>query len=351
MSSVPAPLPEEVAHFCASQGWPVHPLTPLRKTPAANCAKCGRDRAHGPEVCPCIKSGRWCHSFHAATTDHALIRQWWAYEPNFGVGVSCGPANLVVIDVDAHAVEVPDRSRLLPGIPIHERVNLKGLSSGYDTLALLAAYRRQINPVDDEQTLRVRTVSGGRHIWYRRTLEDPLFKSSTGSGRTALAWQVDIRATGGYIVAPATLTPAGRYTRVGEATLPAPLPRWLAAELTRTGHVMEPKQQVLASSPKPRRVTAASRDHALQALHTLLAAVDACGQVPEGAGFTEKLNRAAFTAGGFVQAGRIAIEDARRLLSEAADHARPHQVPRNRRIIDSALAAGARRPLHPEGRS
>ncbi|MFJ5220727.1 bifunctional DNA primase/polymerase [Streptomyces sp. NPDC088354] len=340
--------PEDVAHWCANQNWPVHPLTPLRKTPPANCRNCGKDRAHAPETCACLREGRWCHSFHAATTDHELIRRWWSLEPNFGVAVSCGPADLVVIDVDAHAAQVPDRTRLLPGISIDARVNLSGLSSGYDTLALLAALRGQPNPVDDRTTLRVRTVSGGCHIWYRRTAEDPPYKSSTGSGKTALAWQVDVRSTGGYIIAPSTRTSTGRYERVGSATLPAPLPRWLGAELVRTGHVHAPPQPL--SAPTRRRVTRNSRDRAWRALETLLAAVDACATIPEGAGFTEKLNRAAFTAGGFSQGGRISLDEACQLLIDAADRARPHQAARNRQIIKSALAAGARRPLHPEGR-
>ncbi|MFB7292724.1 bifunctional DNA primase/polymerase [Actinacidiphila glaucinigra] len=346
-SAAPASRPEDVAHFCASQGWPVHPLAPMRKTPAANCPQCSKDRAHAPQTCECIKEGKWCHSFHAATTDHELIHRWWSREPHFGVGVSCGPAGLVVIDVDAHAAQVPHRNRLLPGIPIDERVNLDGLSSGYDTMALLAALRRQTNPVDDEQTLQVQTVSGGRHIWYKRTSHDPLFKSSAGSGKTALAWQVDVRATGGYIIAPGTQTPRGTYQRTGRATLPAPLPRWLATELTRTGHVHLPQQP----AAQPRRLTPTTRDGAVRTLQTLLGALDACAAVPEGAGFTEKLNRAAFTAGGLVGAGRISHDEAERLLTEAAHNARPQQASRNRQIITSALAAGARRPLHPEGRA
>ncbi|MGW9362243.1 bifunctional DNA primase/polymerase, partial [Streptomyces diastaticus] len=155
-----APAPREVALWLAGKGFPVHPLAPGRKTPAANCSTCRNER-HAPESCACPAQGRWCHGFHSATTNPELIRAWWSHEPAFGVGVACGPANLVVLDVDAHAAEVPTRDRLLPGIPISSRVNLQGLASGYDTLALLAAFRGQDDPAQDHTTLRVRTPSGG----------------------------------------------------------------------------------------------------------------------------------------------------------------------------------------------
>ncbi len=267
-----------------------------------------------------------------------------------GVGVACGPARLLVIDVDAHCAEVPDRSRLLPGIPIHEKVNLAGLASGFDTLALLAAFRRQPNPAEDEQTLRVRTPSGGLHIWYKIPHGQVRYRSSTGSSsKVALAWQVDIRAENGYIVAPLNRTPAGTYHRVGPAKLPGPLPDWLAQELQRTGHALTPPTQAPVR-PAPRTYVPRSPAKAHKLLGPLLAEVAACAATPHGASFTEKLNRAAYTAGGLTAAGHLPEKQARELLEEAAHSARPHQPQRNRTIIESALAAGATRPLHPQGR-
>ncbi|MFJ3310145.1 bifunctional DNA primase/polymerase [Streptomyces sp. NPDC086549] len=341
-----------MARWCAATGWPVHPLAPRQKTPAANCASCKQNR-HDPADCPCIPTGGWCHGFHAATTSLDHIDAWWSAQPRFGVGVSCGPADLVVIDVDAHQAQVPDRSRLLPGIAIGPQVTLTGLATGFDTLALLAALRRQPSPAEDEQTLRVRTPSGGLHIWYRNPDPGTRYRSSTGSSpRVALAWQVDVRSDGGYIVAPATRTTAGTYTPLGQARHPAPLPTWLAAELARTGHTPAAGTPDPASVvPGPRRPRRRAPKAAARILEPLLDQVTACEAVPEGAGFTEKLNRAAFTAGGLIQGGHLAETEARMLLLEAAGRARPHQERRNTTIIDSALSAGARRPLHPKGRS
>ncbi|MGW7026852.1 bifunctional DNA primase/polymerase [Streptomyces xanthophaeus] len=335
--------------WCASRGWPVHPLAPGRKTPAANCPGC-REHHHAPQACPCIEEGKWCHGFHAATTDAARLKAWWGAQPAMGVGVSCGPAHLVVLDVDAHSAEVPDRDRLLPGIAIHQEVNLAGLASGFDTLALLAAYRGQPDPSEDETTLRVRTPSGGLHIWYRTTDPEVRYRSSTGSSpRVALAWQVDVRATGGYIVAPATRASAGTYVPVGKTRLPAPLPAWMAAELERTGHMVTDSPSHLAL-PVPRRTARPNAPAVHRLLDPLLAEVRDCHAVPHGVSFTEKLNRAAYTAGGLVGAGHLTDSQARELLVAAADVARPHQSHRSLSVINSALSAGTSRPLNVKGR-
>ncbi|WP_438306783.1 bifunctional DNA primase/polymerase (plasmid) [Streptomyces sp. HUAS TT11] len=347
--SAPAGLPHAVAHWCAAQGWPVHPLAAGRKTPAANCASC-KGQAHRAQDCPCLSAGRPCHGFHAATLNRARIDAWWTAEPSAGVGIACGPADLVVIDVDAHPAPVPDRNRLLPGIPIHESVNLAGLASGFDTLALLAALRREPDPAHDEATLRVRTPSGGLHIWYRNARPEERLRCSTGSSpKVALAWQVDVRAHGGYIVAPGTRTKDGTYRAEGPVRLPAPLPDWLREELARTGHVIAPKRP---APPAPARRQRQGRPQtAARVLAPLLQHVAQCAAAPEGTAFTEKLNRAAYTAGGLVAAGHLDQEAAREHLLLAAHTARPWQSTRNERVIDDALRAGAARPFRLEGLS
>ncbi|RPF24734.1 bifunctional DNA primase/polymerase [Streptomyces sp. TLI_185] len=350
-ASVAGPL--ATARWCAGRGWPVHPLSPGRKTPAGNCEDC-RSPGHDHRGCVCPAAGRWCHGFHAATLDFARIEQWWGAHPGFGVGVACGPAGLLVVDIDAHERQLPGRDRLLPGIGISDGIDLTGLVSGFHTIAVLAALRGVPSPADDETTLRVRTPSGGLHVWYRAHTGHR-WQCSTGSGGRALAWQVDIRAHGGYIVAPGTVTDAGVYEAVGSAREPAPLPDWLARELERTGHLPP------AHEPAPRPVPPRARQAVLAAgggraaggrlLGALLAEVAACAAVAEGAAFSEKLNRAAYTAGGLVAGGQLAADEAERLLREAAEHARPGQERRCEAIIRSGLSAGRTRPLIPGGRA
>ncbi|WP_189282035.1 bifunctional DNA primase/polymerase [Streptomyces atratus] len=340
-----------VARWCAAQGWPVHPLAPGRKTPVKNCAACSANR-HDPASCPCPLAGRPCHGFHAATTDCGLIERWWTDSPSAGVGVACGPAGLVVIDVDAHQVSVPDRGHLLPGIPIPEQVQLDGLASGFDTLALLAAYRGETSPAEDTNTLRVRTPSGGLHVWYRNPHTSIRYRCSTGSARhTALAWQVDVRADGGYIVAPGTRTPRGVYRAEGVARHPAVLPEWLQRELRRTGHVVEPQAPVVVpAAPEPRGRTSRRGASADQLMELLIAQIAQCAEAPEGTGFSEKLNRAAYTAGGLVGAGHLDHAAIRDRLIRIAHYARPWQQSRNEKTVDDALAVGSVRPLRLKGR-
>ncbi|MDK9496171.1 bifunctional DNA primase/polymerase [Streptomyces katrae] len=341
-----------LAKWCASNGWSVHPLAPGRKTPAANCPNCGQT-GHTHKGCPCVAQGRWCHGFHAATLDYTRIEDWWGTNPYLGVGVACGPSDLVVIDIDAHAGELPPRDRILPGIPIADHINLDGLSTGYHSLAVLAALRGETSPATDTTTLRVRTPSGGMHVWYRAT-DGRRWQCSTGSGKRALAWQVDVRAHGGYIIAPGTKTDAGTYKPLGTARQPAPLPPWLAQELQRTGHL--PAAHIPAPRPVPPRARQAvlaaggGHDQTSRLLTALLADVAACASVSEGAGFTEKLNRAAFTLGGLAAAGHLAEAAAEQALQQTAEAARPGQTQRSAQIIRSGMSAGALRPLHLGGR-
>ncbi|MER7960250.1 bifunctional DNA primase/polymerase [Streptomyces sp. NPDC096030] len=339
-----------LARWCASHSWPVHPLAPGRKTPAANCRDC-REKGHDRRTCPCRSEGRWCHGFHAATLDMNRIRDWWGPRPQMGVGVACGPANLVVIDIDAHASQLPPASRLLPGIDIADGIDVSAMTTGFHTIAVLAALRGQPSPAEDSTTLRVRTPSGGLHIWYRGT-DSRRWQCSSGSSTTrALAWQVDVRAHGGYIIAPGTITESGVYTPVGAVRTPAPLPTWLAQELQRTHHL--PAAHVPAPRPVPSRARQAvlaargAASPAVAALTTVLAEVAECARATENTGFSEKLNRAAYTAGGLVASGHLSAQDAEAALMETARHARPGQERRAALIISSGMTAGGRRPLHP----
>ncbi|MGF1430171.1 bifunctional DNA primase/polymerase [Kitasatospora sp. LaBMicrA B282] len=344
------------ARWCAARGWPVHPLAAGRKTPVRNCAAC-RQVGHTRQGCACLRTGGRCHGFHAATLDPARIERWWGEHPEHGVGVSCGPAGLVVIDIDAHPQPLPDRDRLLPGIPVGEAVDLTGLANGFHTLGVLAALRNRPHPAHDESTLRVRTPSGGLHVWYRG--HGWQCSSGSGAGR-ALAWQVDVRAQGGYIVAPGHRTTAGRYEPVGAVREPAPLPAWLADELARTGHLTPtqgPATGVSLVPPRARQAVAAATArtprpgaHHHPVLAAMLAAVADCAAVAEGAAFSEKLNRAAYTAGGLVAAGLLTAAAAEDALQQAARHARPGQQRRSTAIIRSGLDAGVRRPLIPASR-
>lgn len=75
-----------------------------------------------------------------------------------------------------------------------------------------------------------------------------------------------------------------------------------------------------------------------------------CAAASEGTAFTEKLNRAAYTAGGLIASGHLTDSQAHDLLTAAADAARPQRSRHSLTVITSALSAGASRPLHFKGR-
>ncbi|MEU5666782.1 hypothetical protein [Streptomyces longwoodensis] len=85
-------------------------------------------------------------------------------------------------------------------------------------------------------------------------------------------------------------------------------------------------------------------------LAEVLGPVEACGQLAEGAGFSDILNRAAYTLGGLIAADRMPREEAKQALRDTAQAARPGQEQRIEQIIRSGLEAGLTKPLHPAGR-
>lgn len=112
-----------------------------------------------------------------ATTDAAQITKWWVKNPEYNVGVHC--RDLCVIDVDVKGGK--------PGL-----ANFFDLDIESDTLA-------------------VKTPSGGWHYYYTATNTD------NSAGR--LDAGLDTRSHHGYVLAPGSETPEGRYTLENDAPL------------------------------------------------------------------------------------------------------------------------------------
>jgi putative DNA primase/helicase len=132
-----------------------------------------------------------------ASIDPPTIRDWWLKWPGANIGIACGPSKLVVVDCDVK----------------NEAAN--GLESWLDL--------KQEHKINDA-TVTQKTPSGGEHILYRSNGHG--IHNSSGQ----LAPGVDIRADGGYIVAPPSRTSAGEYAwevtyhPTSTKVLPLPLP-------------------------------------------------------------------------------------------------------------------------------
>jgi hypothetical protein len=176
-----------VALELARQGLPVFP--------------CGQDKR------PLL---RWKE---AATCDPEAVLELWRQFPGALVGLPCGArSGLFVLDLDT------DRAT---GAPIGEQ-----------SLAALGLSHL----LTDARQPRVRTPSGGLHLLFRHP--GPNFNNTAGK----LGPKLDTRGEGGFVVAPNTVAPAGRYTSEGPIAWGAlpPLPEALRAALATPQRPAEP---------------------------------------------------------------------------------------------------------------
>ena len=221
----------DIASWLAAQGMHVFPLRPMAKRPMANCAGCKAGHSN-PNACRCLTGERPCHGLLAATTNPALIRRWWARAPRAGVGIATGRSGLVVLDLDRKDKDPQPAAHDVP-IPV---------ATGLEALDALAQAEGQRWP----DTLTIATPSGGRHLYFRAPAGLEVRSDATG----LVGHQIDIRAHGGYVVAPGTTitTPpedvAGTYTRISTSTVIAPLPEWL-------GHRVVPSAPVEPATGAP----------------------------------------------------------------------------------------------------
>jgi hypothetical protein len=118
------------------------------------------------------------NGFKDASIAEATIRDWWKRWQDANIGVACGASGLVVIDADAKS---------------------GGLESWAELKGRLG--------ISDE-TVTALTGGGGQHLIYRNP-EGLEIRSSAGT----LGPGLDVRASGGYFVAPPSIHPDGKsYT-------------------------------------------------------------------------------------------------------------------------------------------
>ena len=155
----------------AASDWLVFPLVPNTKRPATE------------------------HGLKDASTDLDTIRAWWARWPGANIGVAL-PPDLVAVDIDVKGVD------------------------GHATMAELAAPHGGL-PV----TLTVETATGGWHMYFRKPPEVRV------KNRTGIRPGIDVRAHGGYLVAPPSTIDGRAYQWIGQGRM-VDCPQWLLDVLT-----------------------------------------------------------------------------------------------------------------------
>ena len=181
----------------ANQGWKVFPLKPGKKVPLT------------------------AHGFKDATTSRHIIREWWKATPNANIGIATGfESGLVVFDFDVKNGQ--------PGLEAYKKL-------------------QQDHALD---TLRSHTPSGGIHLLFKYDGEDI-------GNRTGIIPGLDIRGTGGYIVAPGSSTPEGEYrwddSSIAPVLLPDGLEELLKQEKTKAEAVPFDRKSVLDGVPEGQR--------------------------------------------------------------------------------------------------
>jgi hypothetical protein len=277
-----------------ARDWGVFVLSPS-KMPVANCEPCraAHTTPEQMEACTCLS----CHGFYAATRDPHRLAGMLRLHPRGLLAVRTGAVSgTVVIDVDP------------PGI---------------GTMRMLVS--EGVLP----RTLAAVTGRGGYHLVYAH----PGGKIMSGAGKGGPG--VDVKADGGYVVAPPSVHPVTRrpYSWLGspddELT---PLPGFWAGRLRETAR--PPRSGQTVSIPVRGRggyAQAALRGE----LEDVLAACDGTRNVA--------LHLAAFNLGQLVAAGMLAVDRTEGLLCQAGERI-GLPAAEVRRTVASGFRAAAQYP-------
>jgi putative DNA primase/helicase len=169
----------EAALSYAKRGWPVLPL----HTPQNGKCSCRKNDCTKIGKHPRYDKGLIPNGLKDASTDPEIIKKWWGIWPDANIGIRTGQVSgLFVLDVDAK-------------------------NSGLETIRQLEQ-RFGALPA----TSKVRTGGGGLHYFFQYPGNEVRSVAGLWPG-------IDIRANGGYVVAPPSLHKSGKeYEFIKEIT-------------------------------------------------------------------------------------------------------------------------------------
>lgn len=183
----------------------------------------------GIPVFPCVPGGKrplTRAGFHDASCDADLVAAWWTRWPN---------ANLAVPTGNASGIDVVD-------------VDVAGEASGF------TAFERAAGAgLVDGELARVRTPSGGLHVYY------PAARSRPQRCWQAASAHIDFRGTGGYVLVPPSTVTTGRgavaYRLFALSSSDArPIDAESLRDFIDPRPVREPMSSATASAPDPARL-------------------------------------------------------------------------------------------------
>lgn len=164
------PRPLDYALAYARLGWAVLPVWSVDEHGRCRCGRPNSEKGHKPGKHPL--SSLVPHGHHDATTDEQTIRDWWATDPDAGVGVHLAASGLLALDIDPR-------------------------NGGRESLAALEAQHGVLH-----SDCSAATQGGGEHRLFRADPE-MVYPASLGPG-------LDLKHHGYVCVAP-TLGAEGEY--------------------------------------------------------------------------------------------------------------------------------------------
>ena len=188
----------------AARGWLLFPIHAINAKGCCGCRSGRKCRTPGKH--PITKNGH-----KDATTEEEKILEWSAKFPDANIGIRTGSeSGVIVLDID----------------PRHDGgTSLAHLEGKFGNLPA---------------TLEVLTVGGGRHLYYRHPGGIVRNKASIAPG-------IDLRADGGYVVAPPSNHISGSAYSWKNNADTAELPGWLLRLITND--VSFPTYEKLKPSP------------------------------------------------------------------------------------------------------
>lgn len=191
------PKPLDYALAYARLGWAVLPVWSVDSHGQCRCGRPNNEKGHKAGKHP--QSNLVPHGHQDATTDEQVIRDWWATDPDAGIGVSLADSGLLALDIDPQ-------------------------NGGQESLAQLEAEHGVLH-----SDCTAITQGGGEHRLFKA---DPAmtYPGTLGKG-------LDLKHHGYICVAP-TLGPSGDYRWAqGRSPLsqsspahPSPLPALIASK-------------------------------------------------------------------------------------------------------------------------
>jgi hypothetical protein len=187
-----------------------------------------------------------------ATTDEAVLREWWEKWPKANIGLAAGEeSGFFVLDIDTKDDQ-----------PGNESFNELEIEVGLP-----------------EETLEARTGSGGRHLFYRYPSNRPVRNKQ--SFRPGL----DIRGEGGYVVAAPSIHPdTGQpYTwPYGVKMTIAEAPKAFLDVIAPRGNAQKPPEQ--PKQPQEPVSSPSARPHATPVIERASSYLKECAPAIEGSG-------------------------------------------------------------------